>query len=243
MNIQQTTIDCLGYSLAADWYEGNEEDIIVVFPAYTSSKARIKDIVQTLCEDTGCAALVFDYTGHGESPFELRDTRPAQHFLEAITVFDLIKSKYPNARITVFGTSYGSFLATQLTKYREFDRLILRVPGIYRPSAFYDTWAYRLDNTESYNEDILAYRSDEEEVSKHPLFARASSFKGKTLVVVHDDDEVIPKATSNVFIKAFNAESFVEPGFIHNIGDAINEDRVSQEQLSAYKQKYVNWLK
>lgn len=242
MNIKQTTIDCLGYSLAADWYEGSEEDIIIVFPAYTSSKARIKDITLTLCEATGCSALVFDYSGHGESPFELRDTSPARHFLEAITTFDSVKSQYPNARITVFGTSYGSFLATQLTKYRNFDRLILRVPGIYKPHSFYDTWAYRLDNTEAYNKDIFAYRSDESEIAKHPLFARAGSFPGKTLVVVHDNDEVIPKATSNVFIKTFNADSFVEPDFIHNIGDAINEERVSKDVLESYKQKFVNWL-
>lgn len=243
MNIQQTSIDCPGYSIAADWYEGDTKDIIFVLPAYSSSKARIKDIINTLCDATGSAALAIDYTGHGESPFELRDTRPAQHFLEAITAFDWLKAKYPDARITVFGTSYGSFLATQLTKYREFDRLILRIPAIYKPNAFYDLWSLRIDNQESYNQDMLAYRSNEEELLRHPLLARASNFKGKTLVVVHDQDEVVPKATSNAFIKTFNADTFTQPDFIHNIGDAINEDRVSQEVLEAYKQKYVDWLK
>lgn len=243
MNIKRFNIDCPGYAIAADWYEGNETNIILVLPAYISSRARIKDIVQTICEGTGYAALVIDYSGHGDSPFELRDTRPAQHFLESVIAFDWLKDKYPDAKITVFGPSYGGFLATQLTKYRTFDRLILRVPGIYKPNSFYDLWAKRLDDPESYNKIILAYRSNESELIKHPLFGRASSFKGKTFVMVHDNDEIIPKATTNTFIKTFNAESYTQPGFIHNIGDSVNEDRVSKKVLDAYKQKYINWLK
>ncbi len=243
MDIARIDIDCLGYKIVADWYEGDQANIILVLPAYTSSRARIKDIVQTICKGMGSAALVIDYSGHGDSPFELRDTRPAQHFLEAITAFDWIKKNYPNALITVFGPSYGGFLATQLTKYRVFDRLVLRVPAIYKPDTFYDLWAKRLNNPESYNKEILAYRSDEAKLMKHPLFARASSFKGKVLVAVHEDDEMVPKTTTDMFIKTFHADSFTQPGFVHNIGDAVKEDRVSQEVLDEYKQKYVNWLK
>lgn len=243
MDIKRIDIDCPGYTIAADWYDSDTTNIILVLPAYTSSRARIKDIVQTICEGTGYSALVIDYSGHGDSPFELRDTRPAQHFLEAIIAFDWLKDKYPDASITVFGPSYGGFLATQLTKYRTFDRLILRVPAIYKPNTFYDLWAKRLDNPDIYNKEVLAYRSDETKLTKHPLFGRASGYKGKTFVVVHDEDEMVPKATTNAFIKTFNAESFTQPGFIHNIGDAVSEDRVSKEVLDEYKQKYVSWLK
>lgn len=243
MNIKRFDIDCPGYAIAADWYQGDETNILLVLPAYISSRARIKDVVQTICEGTGYAALVIDYSGHGDSPFELRDTRPAQHFLESIIAFDLLKEKYPNAQITVFGPSYGGFLATLLTKYRAFERLILRVPAIYKPNTFYDLWAKRLDNPDSYNKEVLAYRNDEAELMKHPLFGQASGFGGKSLVVVHDEDEMVPKATTNAFIKAFNADSFIQPGFIHNIGDAVDEDRVSKQELDEYKEKYVAWLK
>lgn len=243
MDIKRIDIDCPGYTIAADWYDGKTKNIMLVLPAYTSSRARIKDIVQTICEGTGYSALVIDYSGHGDSPFELRDTRPAQYFLESIIAFDWLKDKYPDASITVFGPSYGGFLATQLTKYRTFDRLILRVPAIYKPNTFYDLWAKRLDNPEGYNKEVLAYRNDEAKLSEHPLFGRASNFKGKTFVVVHDEDEMVPKATTNAFIKTFNAESFTQPDFIHNIGDAVSEDRVSKEVLDEYKQKYISWLK
>lgn len=243
MLVKQITIDCPGYSIAADWYAGSPENVLFVLPAYTSSRARIKDIIQTICEAVGCSALVIDYSGHGESPFELKDTRPAQHFLEVIIAFDWLKAEHPNARVTVFGSSYGSFLATQLTKYRAFDRLVLRVPAIYKPNTFYDTWAYRLENKDAYNKDIMAYRSDEQELLKHPLFARATGFAGNALVVVHGDDEVIPRATTDTFIKVFSADTFTQPNFLHNIGDAIKEDRVSKEILDEYKQKYINWLR
>jgi esterase/lipase len=243
MNITKLDINCPGYAIAADWYEGDQTDIMLVLPAYTSSRARIKDIVQTICQGTGMSALVIDYSGHGDSPFELRDTRPAQHFLEAVIAFDWVKNKYLKARITVFGPSYGGFLAAQLTQYRIFDRLILRVPAIYKPHTFYDLWAARIDNLESYNKDILVYRNDKAELIEHPLFGRASSFEGKTLVVIHDNDEMVPKATTDAFIKAFHADSFVQPGFLHNIGDAVEEGRVGKDELEAYKQKYVAWLR
>lgn len=243
MDVKRLDIDCPGYSIAADWYDGNVTNMMLVLPAYTSSRARIRDIMQTICKETGYAALVIDYSGHGDSPFNLRDTRPAQHFLESIIAFDWLKANHPEANLTVFGPSYGGFLAAQLTKYRTFDRLILRVPAIYKPSTFYDLWAKRLDNPESYNKEILAYRNNEAELMKHPLFARASSFTGKTLVVVHDNDEMVPKATTNAFIKTFHAYSFTQPDFAHNIGDAVDEDRVGRRVLEDYKQKYISWLK
>src|SRR5206468_9462352 len=113
------------------------EQILLVLPGWTSTKAKQNDLVSHIVESTGISALVLEYSGHGDSPFDVMETRPAQHFLEVICAFDWLKSKYPTAHISVMGGSYGGYLATQLTKYRQFDNLVLRVPAIYQPVDFY----------------------------------------------------------------------------------------------------------
>ncbi|HSX44297.1 MAG TPA: YqiA/YcfP family alpha/beta fold hydrolase [Candidatus Saccharimonadales bacterium] len=238
--IKPVEIKCTGYSIAADWYEGaNTDRILLVLPGYSSTKARQSELTTAIVERIGISALVIDYSGHGESPFELKDTRPAQHFLEVITSFDLIKTKYPQARVSVTGSSYGGFLATQLTKYREFEKLVLRAPAIYKPDTFYDLWAVRLANVEAYQEKNQPYRHDSEALKKHPLLARASNFKGKTLVVVHENDELIPRETTQAYIDAFNADSFVAPGFMHS----VNQSSVTPQQLMGYQNRIADWLK
>ncbi len=78
-------IQCAGYNIAADWYDGSDlNKILIILPGYSSSKTRQKAHAEAMVQDTGTCALVVDFSGHGNSPFELRETRPAQHFLELI---------------------------------------------------------------------------------------------------------------------------------------------------------------
>lgn len=232
-------IECAGYSIAADWYEGADPNkILIVLPGYSSSKARQIIHAEAMVKDTGTCALVVDFSGHGSSPFELRDTRPAQHFLELIFVFDWLKQKYPAATISVSGSSYGGFLAVQLTKYREFANLVLRAPAIYKPSAFYDLWAVRIDNEDAYNAQMRAYRQDTEALAKHPLLSRASAFKGRVLVVVHENDEVVLRPTTDAYINAFNADSFIAEGFSHTLDAAVRDPAI----LQAYQDRIAEWL-
>lgn len=228
-------IECAGYTVNADFYENtSNKHIVLSLIGWTSNRQKYSDILNAICANTGASALVFDYSGHGDSPFDIHTTRPAQHFLEVIYVFDWLKEKYPNARLTVMGTSYGGYLAVQLTKYRTFNDLILRVPAIYKPSEFYTT-------NENLNSEKAwaakdAFRRDVVALSKHPLLTRASSFKGRTLVVVHENDEQVPKQTTDAYIKAFNADVYVAEGFPHSIA------AMSTEQITAYQTAISEWL-
>lgn len=232
-------IQCAGYIIAADWYDGADPNkILIVLPGYSSSKARQKIHAEAMVQATGSCALVVDFSGHGNSPFELRDTRPAQHFLELINVFDWLKHKYPAAAISVSGSSYGGSLAAQLTEYREFARLVLRAPAIYKPTAFYDLWSVRIDNEETYKAQMSEYRQDAEALAKHPLLGMGSAFKGKVLIVVHENDELVPRQTTDIYIQAFTADSFMAEGFSHTIDVAVHDP----ERLQAYQDRIADWL-
>lgn len=226
-------IQCVGYAVKADIYEGSSDGAVLLSLIGKTSKRTKQnyyDFLPRLANELGITTVIFDYTGHGDSPFNIEDISPAQHFLEVITVFDWMKAKYPGRKIFVIGSSYGGFLATQLTKYREFDGLVLRAPALYRPSDFYTI----MKNEDS--EATQAFRHDTEALSKHPLLARASAFKGKTLLVVHEKDERIPKETTDAYANAFHPEVIVVEGVTHSL------DNVTQQQVADYNQRIIDWL-
>lgn len=229
-NIQ---IECVGYSISADWYQGESEaQILLNLIGFGSNSEKYNKFLSTIVENTGFSVLTIDYSGHGKSPFNINDLTPAQNFLEVITAFDWIKENYPDSKIFVMGASYGGFLATQLTKYRTFEKLVLRVPAIYKPENFYTTWK-KYETEEGRN-----YRETAENLTDHPLLKRASNFEGNILVVTHELDEVCPKKSTMAFVDAFNAEHFEAKGFKHSFGNS----EVSEEQINDYYKKISDWL-
>ena len=231
--VKTTDIACKGYSVKADIYKGKKDKpILLSLIGRTSkrTKQRYYDFLPDLAKDLGITSIIFDYTGHGDSPFNIEELSPAQHFLEVITVFDWIKSKYPKRKVFVIGSSYGGFLAAQLTKYREFDGLILRAPSIYRPKDFYS-----LKKDED-REATQKYRRDTDALSKSPLLSRAANFNGKALLIVHKRDEQIPKETTDAYANAFKPET-IEFDITHSL------DQATDKQVKEYNQKVKDWLR
>lgn len=231
---QQIDIPCVGYDVKADFYEGDADIAIMIYIGFTSNKSRYKELAGLLNEQLGASVLVLDYSGHGASPFDIDDVCPAQNFLESITAFDLLKAKYPKRQMFVIGTSYGGFMATQLTKYREFDKLVLRVPALYKPHDFYTKWG-EYDLIETRHD----YRLNAKDLESHPLLKRAADFKGKTLVVTHELDTICPPNSTTPFIKAFQADHWVEPG----LGHSFRESGVTEDEAEEYYNKIIDWLK
>jgi esterase/lipase len=233
MKIKSFDIACTGYSVAADWYEGESSDEIVLsLIGWTASKSRYADIMEGVCNATGASGLVFDYTGHGDSDADVMETRPAQHFLEVICVFDWLKEKYPDAKITVMGSSYGGYMAAFLAVYREFNRLVLRAPAMYRPQDFYS-----LSKDVQGREWTDKYRNDAAAMAENPVLHRGAGFKGKTFVIVHENDEVCHEPSTDAYIKAFRADNWIAPSATHNIG------KMSTEWLKTYQNYISEWIK
>jgi pimeloyl-ACP methyl ester carboxylesterase len=233
--MKNINIPMQGYELAADLYDEGGNELILCLIGYTSNKTKQSDLLNALCEQTAMNALVFDYSGHGDSPFDLINLTPAQHALETISVFDWINQNNIGKQTTVMGGSYGGYLAVQLSKYREFEKLILRAPGIYKPKDFYTKWGVL--GSEKNREKRGIYRRDKEALVKHPMLRRASGFKGKSLVIVHGNDDTCPTETTDAFIRTFHADKLVFTGFPHSIGDIKDKSR-----LLDYQSKIAEWI-
>jgi len=230
--MKKIKINCVAYSIAADLYESGTDKIILCLPGWTSSKAGYESLVSFIVDEVQTSALVIDYTGHGESPFDAMEIRPAQHFLEVIAAFDWIKDNYPDAQVSVLGYSYGGYMAVQLTKYRNFENLALQVPAIFAPRTFYSL------NKNIDRQQERRNRKDLSLLSSHPLLARASGFKGRTLVVWHELDDNVPKELTDKYIEIFRADNYLAKGW----GHGFNGEASEQEQL-AYKKAITDWLK
>ncbi|MFT4532473.1 MAG: pimeloyl-ACP methyl ester carboxylesterase [Candidatus Saccharimonadales bacterium] len=233
---REIEIPCVGYKIKADLYEGETTDRVMLFLiGFTSSKASYEPLVTALVKKTGLSALVLDYGGHGESPFNLEDLTQSQNFSESVIAFDWIRNSYPDSKITVIGTSYGGYHASLLAGYREFDQLVLRVPGIYPWHNFYTKWS----DMESV-EEHRRHRQDPELVSKHPLLLEASrKFSGRTLVLTHENDDVCPKVSTDEFTKLFNANTWVANDF----GHSFTSSNPTKEQGEEYQAAIADWIK
>jgi acetyl esterase/lipase len=230
------TIPCVGYHIAADWYDGDKDNssVLLVLIGYTSSKANQQELVSAIVKKSGTSALVVDYTGHGESPYYLDEIAPAQNFLEVITAYDWVKENHPSKTINVMGTSYGGFMAIQLTKYRSPNKLILRVPAIYSPGLFYTKW-----KDMDVQEIRHGYRANPENFVKHPLLVRAASYKGHAYVLTHELDESCPKTSTTPIAEAFSAKTWEAKGLKH----ALSQSTFTKEQIEEYQNKIAEWLR
>ena len=229
---REISIDCLCYSLKADFYETDSDQIMLALPGYTSTKAKYAGMIDYVVDRTGISALVLDYRGHGESPFDLKDLRRADNFNDVVVAFDWIKTNYPDKKIIVHGTSYGGFHAAYLTKFREFERLLLRVPATYPEESLYTVIGSMNDPHGG------RYRFEPQNYTDHWLFTHTQSVKNDTFVVTHQYDDVCPPVSTQPFVDAFNAKHWEAPGFKHG----FSESDATDDLLEQYYQKIADWI-
>jgi len=233
MTTKQISIPTTKYSIKADWHEGtSKQEVLLVLVGFGSSKKNNSDFVAKVVASTGLSALVIDLSGHGESPFGVDETIPAQHLLEATKAYDWIKTNYPDSTLHVMGTSYGGFMAAYLTRFRAVKKLVLRTPAIYEPKDFYTQHRY-IDKLQ-----VRKYRKNTEALKKHPLFLQEPVEQPSTLLVVHSEDKSVPVDTTDTFKSEFAAETYTAEGFVHAFRDPSNP----QDGVAKYYEVISDWL-
>lgn len=233
MTTKQISIPITEYSIQADWHEGkSKQEILLTFVGFGSSKKSNGDFVAKVVADTGLSALVIDLSGHGESPFDVDETVPAQHLLEATKAYDWIKTNYPDSTVHVMGTSYGGFMAAYLTRFRAVQKLVLRTPAIYEPKDFYTQHQY-IDKLQ-----VREYRKNTEALKKHPLFLQEPIGQPSTLLVVHGEDKSVPTETTDIYKSEFAAETYIAEGFVH----AFRDPSHPQDGIMKYYEIITDWL-
>lgn len=232
MKREEVKIENIGYTLLADWYETTKDRVLLILPGFTSTKEKYEVLVAQLVESTGYSALVLDYAGHGESPFNINDLSRADNFSDVIAAFDWLVMNHGQKKITVLGTSYGGFHAAYLTKFRRFQDVIFRVPASYPEETLYTKIGEMKD---AHSEE---YRNNPDNYVNHWLFSHTDSVKGRALVVTHEFDVVCPPVATKPFAEAFSADTWEAPDFKHGFG----ESNATEQQLEGYYKKLSEWI-
>ncbi len=130
---------------------------------------------------------LMDYRGYGKSTGE-----PSEKALysDALKLYDIIKPKHE--RISVGGRSLGTGIATYVAAQREVSKLALITP--YDSIVSVAEGLYPLYPVGFLVED------------KYDSVSRVKEIKAKTLIVIAENDKVIPRENTDVLIEAFDAK-------------------------------------
>jgi pimeloyl-ACP methyl ester carboxylesterase len=153
-----------------------------------SSQAGYLPRAKALTEQLDVTCLIFDLTGHGESPM-LANVTARDHLNDCEVAFDAL-ANHPGVdahRIGVCGASYGGYLSALLSGRRDVARLLLRAPGLYADAAI-DT---PLDRRSSSSSDAAASQ----------LFAGLDQSRAGVLIVESEYDELIPHSVIEAYLR------------------------------------------
>ncbi|MGH8264094.1 MAG: alpha/beta hydrolase [Steroidobacteraceae bacterium] len=144
-----------------------------------------------------------NYRGYGGST-----GNPSERhlFADAVAVFDHVQRLHP--QVAVIGRSLGSGVAAYLATQRPVEKLILVTPydSIERVAQGYYRWF-----------PIFLILKD-----RFNTLGRVSKISMPTLIVIAEDDEVIPRPRTDTLVAAFpkqQVEVKVLPGVSHNLED------------------------
>jgi pimeloyl-ACP methyl ester carboxylesterase len=141
-------------------------------------KERIYDLAEVIIK-SGRDMLAIDFSGHGASSGELKKSSLEKRVKEARSAIDQFTSR---EALTICGSSMGGYIALKMLRFYEVENLILFCP------ALYDKKAYSVKFDEGFSEIIRASKSWENTDALSDL----KEFSGKLLLVMGDQDEVIP---------------------------------------------------
>lgn len=147
----------------------------------------------------GFSCLAYDLRGHGATCAQRESVTPRASLDDALAAYDLLANAPgvdPQA-VAVVGTSFGAWLALQLTLHRPVRWLSLRVPALY-PDDCLDHPKEALDP-----EMLQRYRRRPPTAAGDRALAAAEAFEGEVLVVWSGEDELLPADQCQAFRGAF----------------------------------------
>ncbi len=151
---------------------------IFLHGAGTGNKEKVHSIAAPILENN-TNILTLDFSGHGESSGELKRGSLKKRVKEAESVIHKFASHEP---LTICGVSMGGFIAIKMLDLFQVDTLILFCP------ALYDGAAYDAQFDQGFTEIIRQTESWQRTDALHTL----NNFTGQLLIVMGENDEVIP---------------------------------------------------
>lgn len=170
----------------------DKQPAILVIHGWTSEMARYPERVEPEIE-MGYTAVLFDLRGHGQTGGDLDTFSPHDHLNDCLAAYDYmlnLDTVDPN-NISVFGSSYGGYLASLVSAERKVDHLLLSVPALYPDDIFDQPKLQRSEQTTEYLKRVLQPGDNKALLAVH-------NFEGDLLLIeAEHDEQVHPQVMKN----------------------------------------------
>jgi len=202
--------------------ELRDRNVIILHGAGQANRQRYYTFAKELL-DRGVGVVLFDFSGHGDSSGLLSELSLARRVRQAQAVIDHFMGK--NRRFYLVGFSMsGQTVCDLLPLYGDrVEAILLGCPGIYadkvRSLAFGDPEFTAMIRRPNSWQESMAPRS-------------LSDFAGKTVLVIGEDDTVIPTgviALLKAAAKQFTYHDY--PGVSHQLAKWLSEHPVELRRL------------
>lgn len=174
---------------------GKDPQLLFLHGAGGANKERARRLAKRIVDETGQGAFLFDFSGHGESTGELKQSSLKKRVDEADAAWQFLAKDKP---ITVFGFSMGGHIALELLEHHKIANLVLFYPGIYTHEAFDLPFDERFSN--------VIRRENSWQDAK--VLKNLKNFQGNLLIVWGENDTVVPRGVvESLYESAENAKS------------------------------------
>lgn len=141
-------------------------------------------------------------------------------------VIDQLKLSQP---LGLFGGSMGAYTAIKLTEIYKVNRLVLAVPAAYSKDV-YDI---------KFGEDLTKRLREKEGWKNSDAFDILEKFRGKLLVVVAENDEIIPSEVSRLIYKSASKAKNRQIYVLKNAPHKIREYLIDPKNQSIFREYYA----
>lgn len=208
-----------------------KKPVILVIHGWTSEMVRYPERVAPEI-DMGYLAVLFDMRGHGKSGGKLGDLSPKDHLNDCLAAYDYMVG-LPDAdtsNISVFGSSYGGYLASLLTAERKVHHLVLNAPALYPDAIFDKPKLQRSQETTEYRKQLHNPEADKALSAIH-------NFSGDLLLIQAEKDEILPEEVIRSYRNAASGEYDLE--LIKGADHSMKVPGTNEARIKAL----ANWFK
>jgi len=180
-----------GTILSSPDFTGKRPALLVIH-GWTSAMHRYPSRVEAIV-NMGYIVVLFDLRGHGQTGGELALLSPHDHLNDCLAAYDYMVSleDVDKSNISVFGSSYGGYMASMLSAERKIDHMILNVPADYPDDIFDKPDMQRSDHT-------TEYRKHPRQPHEARAMSAISKYTGDLLFIEAEfDEQVNPQVMKN----------------------------------------------
>jgi pimeloyl-ACP methyl ester carboxylesterase len=170
--------------------------VLSLHGAGKATRQRIFYLAEKLAEND-IGFFCFDFSGHGESTGIMSQSSLSKRCAEAKAAFDFMGSPAPTI---LMGNSMGGYIAVEMLETIQPEYLILICPALYAAKAF------DVPFDQNFSDIIRSPNSFEE----NNILPRLSNFTGQVLLLIGDQDDVIPARVMDIYQSAFESAKSIK---------------------------------